>query len=103
MVKIYHYTSRESAKSIYRARVIRANPGAYGYGVYFTALPPSTSNAILILNNYDDGKAILEDPAFVNKTQIYIAFDSNSIGAKQVPGYQCGGRDVWLVNHDVRL
>ena len=98
---LYHYTSKESAKSILKdARIMKSTntntDAILGEGVYFTDLDPSTDDTELLENNY--GRA---SPSLEKKVEVCF-----KIPASDMPGYKrkrFGSRVIYAYPDDVNL
>lgn len=110
MVKLYHYTTAENGRNILRSGVIKAQSPHGGttdmpYGVYLTAMPPSSSTKSLVFNNFDDRERVSRNfEKLAAKTEIAFVFDSEKLpGVYQRKAALKGGRDEWVCPHDIPI
>ena len=64
-MKLYHYTTEESAMAIQSTMVIykssdMSGDAFHGDGVYLTAIRPDVTRALIIWNNWDDGRRVIK-------------------------------------------
>ncbi len=97
---LYHYTDKESAKSILKSKAIKqgkSSRSTFGRGVFMTILKPTESDSVLLENNYGDKLK------FHSKTQCAFAFNIQELKAKKIDDPFSKNRDIWRFDQDINL
>lgn len=100
----YHHTDKESAKKIYKSKMIKQSVGsdggdaAYGDGVYLTKMGPDHSITSVAKNNFDD-RSFWEKKLDEGKLDVLIAVtlpDSEVTAVSE-------DRDIYLYEGDLHF
>ena len=103
MSTLYHYTSANGILGILSNGVIWSSGGntqdaAFGKGVYLTALPPTTQDWVLVVNNWDSAPQFYLNK--VGNLEYCIEFRKSDLPYARKTD---SSRDIWLVPHHIDL
>ena len=94
---LQHYTDAAGLRGILKDEHIRSNDGLFGYGVYFTSLPPSRGQKRVAYNNWcTENNIALGKMAGVIKIYGIRTLSGSSRDSDFASVGDDSGRDVWL-------